>query len=72
MKAPLYIGQTALLLAGASVAALVGGTASLVAAFFWATSVLLPLGIGGVVGGWLLFQYSMERMSRDNRTDAER
>lgn len=40
------------------------------ASFFWTPSVLLPLGVGGVAGGWLLFQLSMGRIARDNGVDA--
>lgn len=29
----------------------------------------VPAGIGGVVGGWLLTQRSMERIARDNGVD---
>lgn len=59
-----------MLLAVASVAVFIGGAVALVASAFWMAEVFLPLGIGGVVGGWLIFERSMERIARDSETDA--
>lgn len=72
MRPAPYISRAACALAGASAAAFFGGAASLVASAFWATSVFLPLGIGCLVGGWLLFQSAMERIDRDNGMDGGR
>lgn len=70
MRGPPHISRAAGLLAVASIAAFVGGAAALVASAFWMAAVLLPLGVGGVVGGWLLFERSMQRIARDNGVDA--
>ncbi|OYQ36800.1 hypothetical protein CHU95_03245 [Niveispirillum lacus] len=53
----------------AAIAAWVVGAVCLAVSAFWMGSVLFPAGIGGVVGGWLLYQRSMERIARDNGVD---
>lgn len=72
MKFPPRISGAASALAIASVVALIGGIASLLTSIFWMTSLLLPLGIGGIVGGWLLSEHSMQRIARDNGMDVSR
>ena len=72
MKGYLPISRAACTLAIASIAAAVGGVVSLTVSVFWMTAVLLPLGIGCVTAGWLLSEWSMERISRDNGMDGER
>lgn len=69
MKAPPHISPTALALAVASASVFVCGAASLLATAFWRPSVSLPLGIGGIVGAWWLFEQSMRRIARDNGID---
>ena len=72
MKFPPHISRAAGALAIASVAAFIGGVAALLASVFWMTSVLLPLGIAGMVGGWLLIEMSMQRIARENGMDADK
>lgn len=59
MPPPVISRKTEMLVMG-SLLALGGGLAALVASIFWTPSVLLPLGIGGIVGAWLLFEIAME------------
>lgn len=66
MKTMPYISSNAGSLAIASVAAIVGGAGALLASAFWMASVLLPLGIGAIAGGWLLFERLMRRIAREN------
>ncbi|OYQ37039.1 hypothetical protein CHU95_02350 [Niveispirillum lacus] len=72
MKFPPHISRTAGAQAIASVAAFISGVAALLASIFWMGSVPLPLGIAGIVGGWLLFELSMQRTAKDNGTDVGR
>ncbi|MFV3073144.1 hypothetical protein [Niveispirillum fermenti] len=72
MKFPPRISGAAGALAIASVVAFVVGVAALLASIFWMGSVLLPLGIAGIVGGWLLFEHSMQHIARENGMDAGR
>lgn len=69
MRGPPHISTVATLMFIASMASWVAGAACLVMSAFWMGSVLLPAGIGGMVGGWLLYQRSMERIARDNGMD---
>ncbi len=68
---PVISRKTEMLVLG-SLMALGGGLAALVASIFWTPSVLLPLGIGGIVGAWLLFEVAMEEMARDNHSHGRR
>jgi hypothetical protein len=72
VKGPLHISYTVLALIILSVVAMIGGIGILVASIFWMTSVMLPLGIGALLGGWLLLEKSMERIARDNGMAADR
>ncbi|KPF82719.1 hypothetical protein IP70_19865 [alpha proteobacterium AAP38] len=72
MKFPPRISRAASALAIASIAAFIGGVAALSASAFWMTSVLLPLGIASIVGGWLLSELSMQRIAKDNGMDVGR
>lgn len=72
MKFPPRISRAASALAIASIAAFIGGGVALLASIFWMGSVLLPLGIAGIVGGWLLFELSMQRIAKDNGMDVGR
>lgn len=66
MRSPPVISATAGRLAIGSALAFASGIAGLAVSIFWMTSVFLPLGIGGIVGSWLLFEYAMERIAADN------
>lgn len=72
MKGPLHISDTVLALIILSVLAMIGSIGALLASIFWMTSVMLPLGIGALLGGWLLFEKSMERIARDNGMGVDR
>lgn len=72
MKFPPHISRAAGAQAIASVPAFISGVAALLASIFWMGSVLLPLGIAGIVGGWLLFEHSMQRIARENGMDADK
>lgn len=69
MRGPPHISTAATLMFIAGIASWVAGAACLVISAFWMGSVLFPAGIGGVVGGWLLTQRSMERIAGDNGVD---
>lgn len=69
MKGPPLISTAAILMAVGAMVSGVAGAACLILSAFWMGAVLLPAGIGGVVGGWLLYQRSMERIARDNGMD---
>lgn len=66
MDFPPTLSRKANLLALAASLILAAGMAMLLSSIFWATSVLLPLGLGGLAGSWLLFELAMEQIMKDN------